>query len=86
MIHPTGKQGESNSKNSLQSPGPDFALYAVYHHHEYGGSLHLVWADHDPTVQEVISACGFEFEADREEWIVVEPVSGAATIPTKAEK
>ncbi len=65
----------------LKSPGPGFNLYGVYHHHEYGGSIHLVWADHDPSEQEVVTACGMEFEPDRDEWIAVDSVSGAATLP-----
>ena len=70
---------------SFQSPGPRFTLFVVYHHHEYGGGLHLAWADHEPTEQEVVAACGLEFEPDRDEWIVVKPVIEAATIPAASQ-
>ena len=67
---------------ALKPPGPEFTLYGVYHHHEYGGSIHLVWADHEPSEQEVVVACGMEFEPDKDEWMVIEPTSGPATVAT----
>jgi len=66
---------------SLKRPGPNFTLYGVYHHHEYGGSTYLLWADHDPSEEEVILACGIDFEPDRDEWISVDSI-GDAEIPT----
>ena len=64
----------------LQPPGPEFALYGVYHNHEYGGSIYLVWSDHQPSEEEAVTACGMEFEPDRDEWIAIDPVSEAETI------
>ena len=65
---------------SLQPPGPGFKLYGVCHNHEYGGSIYLVWADHDPSEREIVAACGMDFEPNREEWIDIDPISEAATI------
>ena len=48
---------------TLKSPGPGFKPYGVYHHHEYGGGIHLVWADHDPSEQEVVAALRSKVEA-----------------------
>ncbi len=70
---------------SFTQPGPKFNLYGVYHHHEYGGSTYLLWSDHDPSEQEVIVACGMDFEPDKDEWISVDPIGDAEipTVPTK---
>ena len=67
---------------SLQPPGPDYILYGVYHHHEYGGGVYLVWSDHEPSEEEVVAACGMDLEPDKDEWISIDPISDAATIPT----
>jgi len=78
-------KNRSNDMTSFLSPGPEFKLFGVYHHHEYGGGLHFVWSDHEPTEEEVVAACGLEYEPDRDEWIVVEPVNEAATIPATSQ-
>ena len=76
----------SDEMKSLKRPGPRFKLYGVYHHHEYGGTMYLLWSDHDPDEQEVTVACGIDFEPDRDEWLCVDSVTDAAisTTPTKA--
>ena len=66
----------------LQPPGSEFELYGVYHHHEYGGTVHLVWSDHEPSEEEVVAACGMEFEPEKDEWLSIDPIGDAATIST----
>lgn len=70
---------------SLKRPDPKFDLYGVYHHHEYGGSTYRLWADHDPSEDEVILACGMDFEPDKDEWICIDSIGDAEipTVPTK---
>lgn len=68
----------SDEMKSLKRPGPGYDLYGVYHHHEYGGTVYLLWSDHHPSEEEVTVACGIDFEADRDEWICIDPVIDAA--------
>lgn len=69
---------------SLRQPGPRFKMYGVYHHHEYGGTVYLLWSDHDPSEEEVTVACGIDFEPDRDEWMCIDPITDVAisTAPT----
>ena len=70
---------------SMKRPRPNFNLYGIYHHHQYGGSTYLLWSDHDPLEEEVTAACGIDFEPDRDEWICIDPIDDAG-IPTVSSK
>jgi len=74
----------SDEMKSLKRPGPRFKLYGVYHHHEYGGTMYLLWSDHDPDEQEVTVACGIEFGPDRNEWLCIDLITDAAISTTPA--
>ncbi len=49
-------------------------LYGIYHSYEYGYSMYLVKANHEPLVEEVVKACRIDFEPDRDGYIDIEPM------------
>lgn len=46
-------------------------LYVVTHEHRFGTSAYIVWANHCPTEQEVVTALDIDFEPDRAETISI---------------
>lgn len=50
-------------------------LYIVVHHHEFGASTRLVRCARFPLEEEVVEACGFDFEPDKNEYIDIDPSS-----------
>lgn len=58
-------------------------LYITLHRHEAGIDARLVNADHEPTDDEIIRACGLEFQPGKGETIETYLVdeNGIKTIP-----
>ena len=47
-------------------------LYVCAHHHECGVSFGLIRSDHQPGEDEIVRALGWDFEAEKGEWIVMD--------------
>jgi len=59
------------AEKSAKTTSGTRALYAVCHTHRHGTSAFLVRADHFPTEEEVVKACGIDYEPERDETIEI---------------
>jgi hypothetical protein len=58
----------------IKRPSPKHYLYAVYHHHKYGSSQWLVWADAFPNEEQIIESLEIDFEPEKDEFIEIERI------------
>lgn len=61
-------------------PSPKHKLFAVYHHHEYGSTQWLLWAEIIPNEEQVVEALGIDFEPEKDEFIAIEEVEEIHTL------
>lgn len=58
----------------MSQPSPEYKLFAVYHHHEYGSSQWLLWSKIFPTERQTIELLDMDFEPEKGEYIDVEEI------------
>ena len=65
---------------TINQPSPNHKLFAIYHHHEYGGGIHLLWSETFPTEEQVVESLEIDFEPEKQEFIVVDGITEIATL------
>lgn len=65
---------------NLKQPSPKHKLFAVYHHHEYGSTQWLLWAEIVPTKEQIVETLDIVFEPEKNEFIAVEEIEAIHTL------
>ena len=65
---------------TFNKPSEKHKLYAVYHHHEYGSTQWLLWADIVPSEEQIVETLGLDFEPEKDEFLAVEEIEDVHTL------